>query len=51
MLAKNVIVYLDVILIFSMIEAEYKSILSEVFHHLAHYLLFVKESKCAHFML
>ena len=50
MLDKNVIVYLDDILIFTKIEVEHKSILNEVFHCLAYYLLFVKESKCALFL-
>ena len=50
MLDKNVIVYLDDILIFTKTEAEHKSILNEVFHQLAHYSLFVKESKCALFL-
>ena len=47
MLDKNIIVYLDDILIFTKTEAEYKSILNEVFDCLAHHLLFVKKSKCA----
>ena len=50
MLDKNVLVYLDKILIFTKTEAEHKSILNEVFHHLAHYQLFIKESKCALFL-
>ena len=50
MLDKNVIVDLDGILIFTKTEAEHKSILSEVFHNLAHYLLFVKQSKSAFFL-
>ena len=50
MLDKNVIVYLDDILIFTKTEAEHKSILNEVFRRLAHYSLFVKESKCALFL-
>ena len=50
MLDKNVIVYLDNILIFTKTEAEHKSILSEVFSRLAYYSLFVKKSKCALFL-
>ena len=38
MLDKNIIVYLDDILIFIMTEAEHNSILSEVFHHLEYIL-------------
>ena len=50
MLDKNVVVYLDDILIFTKTEAEYESILNEVFHCLAHYSLFVKKSECALFL-
>ena len=50
MLDKNVTVYLDGVLIFTKTEAKYKSIFNEVFHRLTHYLLFVKESKCALFL-
>ena len=50
MLDKNIIVYLDNILIFTKIEAEHNIILSEVFHCLAHYSLFVKDSKFALFL-
>ena len=44
-LDKNFIVYLFGILILTKIEAEHKSILSEVFHCLAQYLPFIKQSK------
>ena len=50
MLDKNIIVYLDDILIFTKIEEKNKSIPSEVFHYLVQYLLFIKESKCALFL-
>ena len=50
MLDKNVIVYLDNILMFTKTEAEHMSILNEVSRHLAHHLLFVKENKCALFL-
>ena len=50
MLDKNVIVYLDNILIFTKRESKHKSIFNEVFCHLAHCLVFVKESKCAIFL-
>ena len=50
MLDKSVIVYLDDILIFTKTEVEHKSFLNEVFRHLEHYLLFVKESKYAFFL-
>ena len=50
MLDKNVIVFLDAILIFTKTEAEHKTILNEVFCQLAHYSLFVKETKCALFL-
>ena len=49
MLDKNVIAYLDDILIFIKTEVEHKSFLHKVFHRSAHYFLFVKESKCALF--
>ena len=49
-LDKNVIFYLDNILILTNIEANHKIIFSEMFQHLAHYLLFIKESKCALFL-
>ena len=50
MLDKNVKVNIDVILIFTKIEAKYKSIFREVFHHLDKYSLFAKESDCAIFL-
>ena len=50
MLDNNVIAYLDDVLFFTKTEAEHKTILNEVFHQLAHYSLFVKESKCALFL-
>ena len=50
MLDKNVIVNLDDILIFTKTKAEFKSIFNKVLHYLAHYLLFVKESKYALFL-
>ena len=50
MLDNNVVLYLDDILIITKIEAEHKSILSEVFNHLVYYLLFVKESECVLFL-
>ena len=49
-LDKNIIVYLDDILIFTKIKVEYEKILNVVVHCLAHYSLFVKESKCALFL-
>ena len=49
-LDKNVIVYLDDILIFTKTEEEHRQILAEVFRHLAHYSLYVKEKKCALFL-
>ena len=49
-LDKNVIVYLDDILIFTKTEEEHRQILAEVFHRLAHYSLYVKEKKCALFL-
>ena len=50
MLNKNVIVYLDDILIFTKPEAKHRSIFNEVSLHLVHYSLFVKESKFALFL-
>ena len=50
MLDDNIIFYLDNILIFTNTEAEHKSILNEVFCHLAYHSLFVKESRCALFL-
>ena len=50
MLDIDVMVCLDDILIFTKTEAEYKSIISEVFHCLVHYSLFSKENKCAFFL-
>ena len=50
MLDKNVIVYLDDILIFTKTEQEHRQVLAEVFRHLAHYSLYVKEKKCALFL-
>ena len=49
-LDKNGILSLDDILIFTKTEVEHKNILGEVFCRLAHYSLFVKESKCALFL-
>ena len=49
-LDKNVIVYLDDILIFTKTEEEHRQILAEVFRRLAHYSLYVKEKKCALFL-
>ena len=49
-LDKNIMFYLDDILVFTKTEAEHKSITNEVFHCLAHYSLFFKESKCALFL-
>ena len=50
MLDKNVIVYLDDILIFTKTEQEHRQVLAEVFRHLAYYSLYVKEKKCALFL-
>ena len=49
-LDKNIIVYLDDILIFTKTEEEHRQILAEVFRRLAHYSLYVKEKKCALFL-
>ena len=50
MLDRNVIVYLDDILIFTKTEQEHRKVLAEVFRRLAHYSLYVKEKKCALFL-
>ena len=50
MLDRNVIVYLDDILIFTKTEQEHREVLAEVFKRMAHYSLFVKETKCALFL-
>ena len=51
MLDKNIIVYLDDILIFSKMEQKNCKVLAEGFCHLAHYSLYVKEKKCALFLI
>ena len=50
MLDKNIIDYLDDILIFTKAEQKHCKVLVEVFHHLAHYSLYVKQKKCALFL-
>ena len=51
MLDKNVIVYLDDILIFTKTGLGTSAkVLAEVFYRLAHYSLYVKEKKCALFL-
>ena len=50
MLAKNVIVYLDDILIFTKIDQQKGQFLAEVFHCLANQSLYVKKKKCALFL-
>ena len=50
MLDRNVIVYLDDILIFTKTDQEHRQVLAEVFRRLAHYSLYVREKKCALFL-
>ena len=50
MFDKKVILYLDGILLFTNIDKEHHQVLEEVFHHLVHYPLYVKEKKCASFL-